>query len=48
MFWGIWDQLRIFIELTHQPYLITFVVFLGDEELNFLLLFETMISQASN
>ena len=47
MFWGIWDQLRIFIELTHQPFLVTFVVFLGDEELNFLLLFEAMISQAS-
>ena len=40
------DHLRIFIEIAHKPFLVTLVVFLGDEELTFLLLFETIIYQA--
>ena len=40
------DHLRIFIEIAHKPFLVTLVVFLSDEELTFLLLFETIISQA--
>ena len=34
------------MEIAHQPFLVTLVVFLGDEELTFRLLFETIISQA--
>ena len=47
---GFWKHLRIFIELTHRPLfrsiLVMLVVFLSDDELIFILLFETMISQA--
>ena len=47
---GFWKHLRIFIELTHRrlfrSILVMLVVFLSDDELIFVLLFETMISQA--
>ena len=47
---GFWKHLRIFIELTYRPLfrsiLAMLVVFLSDDELIFVLLFETMISQA--
>ena len=49
MFQGFWDYLRIFIKnQSFGQFLVSLVVFLGDKELIFLLLFVTMISQAYN